>query len=276
MYTKSYRSVLSAAQSKLTAEIDRIRSSIPHSGETGALIEQQFRSQLAEVLPERIGVSHGFVVDSTGGVSKQMDIILYDRPSTPRILVSDGVQMFPVEMTYACGEVKATLNTSELEDSFCKCSSYKRLRREAYSADPEDTIYTTLYTMFGRPVKHWQSIFFCIAVEGINYEYLLKKYVSIVLEKKLDICKRIDTIVSLSSPNGDNMLTNVTGGEVRGGVVVNESVKSFDFIPNFGSKLRICVLKEPWSCFVTMLLSYMTKAYVRRVNMLTYGGKDSF
>ena len=76
-----------------------------------------------------------------------------------------------------------------------KCSSYKRLRREAYFASPEGT----LYTMWGRRVKHWQSIFFCIDVKSISFERLSKKYFSIVQDKKLDICNKIDTIVSLSS-----------------------------------------------------------------------------
>ena len=268
MHTNPYRNVLSTAQGKLTAEINRIRGSIPHSGEKGALIEQQFRSQLVEVLPERIGVSHGFVMDSTGAMSKQMDIILYDRPSTPRILVSDGAQMFPVEMTYACGEVKTNLNEQELKDSFCKCSSYKRLSREAYFAGPDDT----LYTMWGHRVEHWQSIFFCIAVESISFERLSKKYFSIVKDKKLDICKRIDTIVSLSSTGGKNMLTNVTA-EMREGAI---EAKSFDLLPKSGNRIGYFELKEPWSFFVMLLLSYMTQAYVGRVNMLAYAGDDTF
>ena len=48
----------------------QVRSAIPHSGEAGSLIEGQFRSQLTDVLPEKIGVSHGFVVDSDGRVSE--------------------------------------------------------------------------------------------------------------------------------------------------------------------------------------------------------------
>ena len=39
-------------------------------GETEMLVKREFRSQLEEVLPEKIGVSRGFVVDSAGGVSR--------------------------------------------------------------------------------------------------------------------------------------------------------------------------------------------------------------
>ena len=168
--TTRYRKVLSSAQDKLKAAINQIRCPIPHSGEIGALIEQQFRSQLEEILPEKIGVSHGFVVDSTNGVSRQMDIILYDRLNTPRIFASDGAQMFPVEATYACGEIKTDLNSSELEDSFKKCLSYKKLCRKAYIK--QSSPITKSYTLFGCECDYWQSIFFCVAVESINATYL--------------------------------------------------------------------------------------------------------
>lgn len=152
-----YRRVLSNAQNKLSAAIEQIRRSIPHSAEIGALIERQFRSQLEEVLPAKIGVSQGFVVDSFGGVSRQMDIILYDKLNTPRIFASEGAQMFPVEATYACGEIKTTLNTSELEDSFEKCLSYKTLCRNAYIPQVSPTM--NYYPFFGTKQEHWQSIF---------------------------------------------------------------------------------------------------------------------
>ena len=71
-----YRNVLSTAQHKMSASIGQIRDSVPHSGETGNLVERVFRNQLLEVLPEKVGVSNGFVVDSQGSVSRQMDIIL--------------------------------------------------------------------------------------------------------------------------------------------------------------------------------------------------------
>ena len=128
----SYRRALSVAQNKINAAIAPIRSLIPHSGEIGTLVEKQFQSQLAEVLPEKIGVSNGFVMDSKGKISKQMDIILYDKLNTPRIFESEGAQIFPVETTFACGEIKTSLDSEKFVDSFEKCLSYKNLCRKAY------------------------------------------------------------------------------------------------------------------------------------------------
>ena len=88
MPNKRYQEMLLSSQEKLDISAEQIRNLIPTSGEVGTLIEEMFRSYLAEILPEKIGVSHGFVMDSDGGESQQMDIILYDKMSTPRIFTS--------------------------------------------------------------------------------------------------------------------------------------------------------------------------------------------
>ena len=49
-----------------------------------------------------------------------MDIVLYDRTNTPRILASDGARMFPAETAYACGEIKTRLDSPGLGDGFDK------------------------------------------------------------------------------------------------------------------------------------------------------------
>ncbi len=268
--TAIYREVLSSAQNKLSAAINQIRRSIPHSGEIGTLIEQQFRFQLEEILPEKIAVSHGFVVDSTDEISRQMDIILYDKLNTPRIFASGGAQMFPVETTYACGEIKTDLNSSELEDSFKKCLSYKKLCRKAYIE--RSSPITTSYALFGGEYDHWQSIFFCVAVKSISAKCLGEKYKEIVECKQLPIHQRIDTIVALDGTDGQNMLFNVLG-EIRNGAPQNNSV---DLLPKHGSKLCNYRSKEPWALFIMLLLRYMTQAPTEPIDMLPYGGDTPY
>ena len=271
MTISPYRSVLSNAQEKLNAAINQIRSAIPHSGEVGMLIEQQFRSQLGDVLPEKVGVSHGFVVDSCGRLSKQMDIILYDRLNTPRIFASDGTQMFPVESTYACGEIKTKLDTLNLKDSFEKCSSYKNLSRRAYFEQGEKLIIST-YKLFGGDKPHWQSIFFCIAFESIDAENLKNKHHEIVVSKNLQVHEQIDTIAALKATNERNMLINVSG-EMTSGVPASNSI---DLLPSLGSRLCTYQAKQPWSLFIMLLLRYMNQAPMEPVNMLLYGGNEPY
>lgn len=266
-----YRNVLLTAQQKMSASIDQIRDSIPHAGETGDLVERVVRHQLVEALPEKVGVSHGFVVDSQGGFSKQMDIILYDRPNTPRIFTSDGAQMFPVESTYACGEIKTDMNSTQLADTFEKCLSYKKLVRRAYYREPAQ-VSTRTYWLFGREFKHWQSMFFCVAAQSTSTESLMQKFKEIVTNESLQIDKRVDTFVALRATDDLNMLLN---GKVDGDTG-NPQDRSIDLLPCPDSSICTYRAKEPWSLFVMLLLRYMTQVPTEPTNMLFYGGDDPY
>ena len=250
----------------MVAAIDEVRSAIPHSGEAGSLIEKQFRAHLQDILPEKVGVSHGFVVDSDGGVSRQMDIILFDRLNTPRIFTSDGAQMFPVEATYACGEIKTRLDSAALVDSFAKCDSYKSLERCAYF-NTVGPIVTT-HSLFGEEYPHWQSIFFCVAARGINGDRLAAACRKREEDQALAVSRRIDTIVSLNATKDRSVLLNMTGA-MQDGIPPDGSI---DLLPSRSSRLVTYAAAEPWSLFVMLLLRYMTQAPMEPVNMLKYGG----
>ena len=265
-----YRAVLSAAQHKMSAAIAQSRDSIPHSGEIGDLVERVFRDQLLEVLPEKVGISNGFVVDSEGKVSRQMDIILFDRQNTPRIFTSSGAQMFPVESTYACGEIKTEMNKKQLNDSFEKCLSYKRLHRKAYF-EPKSILQQT-YKLFGRDYDHWQSIFFCMSERSISTDSLISIYKEFATKHSLQVHERIDTIVALDATDNQNMLLNGMV-ESDSGIPQNNSI---NFLPYPGSSVCTYRANEPWSLFVMLLLNYMVQVPAEPVNMLCYGGNDPY
>jgi len=267
MNKKPYRNVLSTAEASLKAGIEQIRSSIPHAGETGTLIEKLIRSELQKVLPEKVAVADGFVVDADGRASKQMDIILYDKLNTPRIFSSDGAQMFPVETTYAAAEIKTRLDASSLRDTYEKCSSYKSLVRKAYFE--QDNPIQPIFSLFGEPHKNWQSIFFCIAAESINVENLRDKSIEIVKEKNLAYNNRVDTICSLDG----NFLLNLTKPP-NVGVPQKQSI---DLLPNKNhNRIASYPAKEPWALFVSLLLTYMVRAPQVIVNMLPYDNGQPF
>ena len=269
-----YRASLSGAQTKLKAEIDRIRDSIPHSAEIGSLVEKCIRSALQEVLPSKIGVADGFVVDSEGGVSRQMDIILYDKLGTPIIFTGDGAQIFPVETTYACGEIKTHLNANTLQDTFEKCSSYKNLSRKAYvEVEGTDLILSTpkkdvmgklqkSYSLFGKYHNHWQSIFFCIAVEGVSEETLLNSYSNLANSKPSPVEKRVDAIFTLDGACLINSRAPIEGGIPKPG--------SIDLLPCKGSTLSAYPAREPWALFVHLLLRYMVQVPSEPIKTILY------
>ena len=106
-------------------------------GLIGSAKEHPARKQLERLLPQTAAVGSGLVIDSFGGVSKQQDIVIYDRASCPVFSINDTPEatFYPCEGVIAVGEVKSTINDRELRDSVEKIASVKRLRRFAGPSD---------------------------------------------------------------------------------------------------------------------------------------------
>lgn len=115
---------------RLVAQFDDARTATSPST-VGAAMEQPVRKQLEQVLPRGIAVGSGFVIDSYGGTSRQIDVILYERDICPVFSINGTPETtyYPCEGVIAVGEVKSSLDRDSLEDSFAKISSVKRLRR---------------------------------------------------------------------------------------------------------------------------------------------------
>ena len=50
-----------------------------HPVEIGTRKEESVIKKLEQILPDGIGIGSGFVIDSYGGISKQCDIVLYEK-----------------------------------------------------------------------------------------------------------------------------------------------------------------------------------------------------
>ena len=105
---------------------------VPHGGEKGEAREEVLRAFLTRHLPRRVGVSKGFVFDRSGDVSRQIDLVVYDRLFSPRFEVAGGKRFFPAEAVVCVGEVKSTLGSKrDLADGLAKVLSVKQLNRGA-------------------------------------------------------------------------------------------------------------------------------------------------
>jgi len=74
-------------------------------------------------------VTEGFVLDCTGKISDQLDIIIYDRQYSPLLFDEDGIKHVPAESVYAVFEVKAHIDAGNLAYAGEKAASVRRLRR---------------------------------------------------------------------------------------------------------------------------------------------------
>ena len=102
-------------------------------GLVGSARETPTRKRLGHLLPEGIAVGSGCVIDSHGGTSKQMDVVLYEKHLCPEYSINDdpATTYYPCEGVIAVGEIKSRMASRDLEDTFAKIASVKKLRRYA-------------------------------------------------------------------------------------------------------------------------------------------------
>jgi hypothetical protein len=90
-----------------------------HNLEKGLGNEQSLRDILTDILPRRYGVAKGKVINSSGEMSKQLDIIIYDSLNCPVLFIDENKnQIIPVEGVYGVVEVKTSLTSSILTEAF--------------------------------------------------------------------------------------------------------------------------------------------------------------
>lgn len=126
-------------------------NSVPHGGQRGSVRESAVRDHLTNLLPGRYGVGHGHVITSEARMSRQSDVVIFDRTRCPGLLYRDDCNLFPVETVYGIVEVKSRLDSDELKDAHAKIAAFKRLTpKEGVTFAPAPGIYSQGYP--ARPV----------------------------------------------------------------------------------------------------------------------------
>lgn len=114
---------------QLDIEFEELSTEIFHPLKSGEARENVFRKFLVKYLPQRVGIDQGFVIDAQGRVSKQIDVIIYDK-TVATVFDVNGVKYFPCEIVLAAGEVKSNIDSKrDLEDALSKIKSVKELDR---------------------------------------------------------------------------------------------------------------------------------------------------
>jgi len=120
--------IMWALADEVTKQLDLARR-IDHPGESGRAREQILTSFIHRLVPSTFGVDTGFVVDAVGGLSKQVDIVIYRNDYAP-IFEIGAVKHFLVESVIAVMEVKAAITSiSRLDQALENIRSVKSLDR---------------------------------------------------------------------------------------------------------------------------------------------------
>ncbi|TPA31605.1 hypothetical protein DIJ61_04375 [Burkholderia pseudomallei] len=96
-----------------------------------------------------MAVDSGFIVTSSGRISTQCDVVIYDRSVTPLLQNDYKQRFFPLESVCAVGEVKSVMSLADIKAALRKLAGVKSLR---------DTLHEPTYVH-------------CVKEEGLASEY---------------------------------------------------------------------------------------------------------
>ncbi len=133
-YTKmiDLKELFQGLQDQMQISLNVNRKFIGHPGSKGDATEQHWIEFLRTYLPDRYKVDKAIVIDSTGNVSEQMDVVIYDAIYTPFIFKQDGFMYIPAESVYAVFEVKQDVE-GYIEYAAKKIESVRKLKRTSIS-----------------------------------------------------------------------------------------------------------------------------------------------
>lgn len=124
------RSAFLAKQNHLLAALEIVPDLTGHGTTIGDDSEANWVRVLREFLPARYGIAKGQVIDSQGGISDQIDLLIYDAQYTPLLAKTANGDLFvPAEAVYAVFEVKQEVNRKFLEYAGAKIASVRELTR---------------------------------------------------------------------------------------------------------------------------------------------------
>lgn len=102
--------ILNALNREVLNQLD-LAKAISHPGESGRAREQIIAEFFRKFVPQSFGISTGFVIDATGGISRQIDIVIYRTDYHP-VFEIGGIKHFMVESVVAVLENKASIASS--------------------------------------------------------------------------------------------------------------------------------------------------------------------
>ncbi|MEV7316426.1 DUF6602 domain-containing protein [Streptomyces microflavus] len=130
----------SSAVTRLQSEVEGFNKLIGHAGEQGRENELSLARLLENLIPRRLGIGSGVVIDCENRRSKQTDIIIYDLSDQPTLMAQSTQVIFPIEVVHAVIEVKTTLNAAEVVDCGKKKESIDALKPSGNQKSPHFSV----------------------------------------------------------------------------------------------------------------------------------------
>ncbi len=131
--------------------------SLIHPGEFGRYRENICRDFLKFIIPSRLDIGQGFIINTFNNISHQCDIVIYDSKSTPLLESSERQMFYPVESVVSVGEIKSVLTKAQFKETINKLAKVKILREQIKNPviirkekgviyNPKDDCYDQIFT----------------------------------------------------------------------------------------------------------------------------------
>ncbi len=168
---KSITRLFDEAEDEMRRAFHGWENDMSHQGEKGGIRERRVADFLVRILPRRYGIGTGHIVDAKGGVSNQVDIVVYDALDGIRYPIDDNYSVFPCECVFAAIEVKSRLTASKnskspgtIYECIANTMSVKALDRTNADLPP---IYTAVFaygTQWSKnqeeKINYWLNYFY--------------------------------------------------------------------------------------------------------------------
>lgn len=250
--------VFDSVSQQMQTDLKEARAVIEHAGVKGGALEESFRTFLRKYLPRSLDVSTGILVDSTGNVSRQLDVIISDASKTPIFYQKGDVRVIPCECAYAAVEVKTKLGPAEVTAATENMRSVKALQKSAYVG--QNGMIKFVSKLYGRECDIWPTMYFVFAFESLQMEPVFARHIETNHLSTASVEAHIDAICVL----GEFVIFN----KLSSGL--------FDALPAPGSTPVCLPTERSLLFFFTLLSTYFNQARMPHFNFLPYLGNMEF
>lgn len=250
--------VFDSVAARMRADLDATRASLRHPGLKGGAFEESFRTFLRGYLPAALDISSGVLVDASGSQSRQLDVIISDAAKTPIFYASGSVRVIPVECAYMVIEVKARLESRDIDACFENMLSVRRLVKSAYL--PQSDLIVHNVRAYGGQHPIWPVNYFVFAYDSPQLMTVAELIRTRTLSDGLPFTSRLDTVCVLNQ-----------------GVICNRLADgSIDALPAPGSDWQVCRTSKSLLMFYALLSNYFNQAWLPNFRFKDYLGKMEF
>lgn len=146
-----------------------ISAQIKHPGVTGTYREDSLKRFLIDGrLPSKYGIGSGEIIGPNSNISRQSDMVIYDKENCPVIVFSESVQVFPSESVYGVIEVKSKLSKQKLIEGLENIAAFKQLVPEGQIS--QRNVFMTMNYERPRPF----GIIFAYSLSGNSLDSLVE------------------------------------------------------------------------------------------------------